>query len=71
MIGMGEPPTERMYQIGEMAYRAYRQRHQELDVELPVAWEQLTDAKKDAWAWAGLVAFNMGVNALTKMQTQA
>jgi hypothetical protein len=67
----GDKPTERMLQIGEMAHRAYRQKHSEKGWPIPPGWDQLSKAQREAWAEAGLVAFNMGVEAITRMQADA
>ncbi len=62
-------PTERMFEIGEMAYRRYREVMQSWGKQS--TWLQLRESERIAWAEAGLVAFNMGVHAVVLMKDKA
>ncbi len=61
-----DKPTERMLQIGEMAYLRFRDVERGTGIHRP-RWNQITASSRASWAEAGLVAFNMGVHAVEKM----
>jgi len=58
-------PSARMLELGEMAYRAFRQKdHEQNPDDDPLqSWEYVTDEAKARWAETALVSFNMGVHA--------